>query len=263
MKKIILLAVVVLSLSTLSGCQSTGLNPLAIPDAFTNFESPEVKFTLPSQKMSTSTGISGISFDSFHNGPSSSQQKLNWKIIDKNTLEVHRREDNGIAGSGVMYKVNYKIDYQGDDLVVTFKPISSKVYQQGFIGKKDVPNFDITEFLSTAVFEHKFEINSEYPADSIKANFERLLPKKQTSPYEMKEMMMARMAGKKVSVKDWYVLQLDTSKTWIQVESFPYRKGSKVVITTKVNTAKSANNTIDVKQVFNEIEKKVASIVNS
>lgn len=53
---------------------------------------------------------------------------------------VHSRVDNGTAGSGVKYKVGYKItpDANGG-YTVGFNPQSRSEYQQGLIGKFPIP----------------------------------------------------------------------------------------------------------------------------
>ena len=50
-------------------------------------------------------------------------------------------------------------------------------YQHEFILPFDVPSIDIAAYLKNSQFKTKFEINSEYSSQSVKANFDRLMKK--------------------------------------------------------------------------------------
>jgi len=258
MNKRILMLITMVMLVT--SCKSTDVNPLHVTDQYQDISEVNVKYVIPTKNLELNRGIAGVTFDSFRQGKSSKQNKLFWKKIDERTFEVHRRVDNGISGSGKIYIVNYSTVTKGDDTIITFNPIKTKSYQQGFIGKFDVPEFNINNFLSSSNFKYKFEINSDFPSNSVKGNFDRLLRKKVPSHSEMKQMMLARMSGKTTSSKDWYVLD---SYTLLNVESFPYRNGSKVVIEAKIRTKKNSENLINLSELFKSINSQIVTIVNS
>lgn len=131
-----------------------------------------------------------------------------------NALEVERRTDNGVAGSGIIYTIDAIIVSDPNSTTITLIPKTQKTYQEGLILPFPVPNFDIAEYLSTATLDYKFELYSEYQVDSAKANFERIL-------------------GKSFGSRDIYKLELEDEEFEIKTDIYPYRNGSKIVINTQ------------------------------
>ncbi|PKG36963.1 hypothetical protein [Psychromonas sp. Urea-02u-13] len=261
MKKTML--ALVIGASVLSGCKTTDVNPLAIADEYQQVQGVDVTYIIPSEYVNDKIGINGVEFATFHKGTQTKQERLSANKISNNSFEVHRRTDNGTSGSGVLYQISYSSSVKGEDTLIQFQPFQTKSYQQGFIGKFDVPNFNVQQYLSTSQFSVKFEINSEYPSDAVKANFDRVLPKKQYSKEDMQKMMLAKLSGKKVSSEDLYVLDVDGNDTWLQVEAFPYRKGSKVVIKAMLNTNPNGGNTVNLSDLIEKIKLNVTEIVDS
>jgi len=247
----------------LSGCVSNDINPLHISDVYTPTNVSSVKYIAPTSNINISDGISGITFDSYSYGPASKQHKLFYKKVDQDTFEVHRRVDNGVGGSGIIFHVDFTSINEGNNTIIEFKPTESKSYQQGFIGKFDVPELDITNFLTKTNAVHTFEVNSEYPADAVKANFERMLKKKQPNQKELQQMMIARMSGKQVSISDSYVLSGSGFEAMLKVESFPYRNGSKVVVTSNLTTTSNLQNEVNLSEIYKVLESEVTKIINS
>jgi len=112
------------------------MSPLHISDEYTSISGIEVQYIVPTNALSLDKGIKGITFNRYRYGARSKQNKLMWKVIDNDTFEVHRRIDNGVAGSGVIYLVDYASKQDKDITTLTFKPTKTKTYQQGFIGKR-------------------------------------------------------------------------------------------------------------------------------
>lgn len=111
-------------------------------------------------------------------GHRTAQQKL-FLSKKSDSVEVHRRVDNGTAGSGIIYTLKFSEEDQPTQTVLKFSSIAQepKKYQEGLFGKFDVPVFSEEEALKTLLsgkIGYQVEIDTQYPVDSIKANFKRL-----------------------------------------------------------------------------------------
>lgn len=78
-------------------------------------------------------------------------ERLLYEDFTDKSFIVHRRTDNGSAGSGIKYKINYSVEDFEHSLGyrVILKPISYYEYQQGLIGKFPIPNYDINDLRKT------------------------------------------------------------------------------------------------------------------
>ena len=139
-----------------------------------------------------------------------------------------------MAGSGIKYLVNYDVNQESNGYSVTMRPTQSTAYQEGLIGKFDVPSFSPNDLQNTirngSVF-FKFEIDSKYGVDSVAANFKRLSKK-------------ARR-GNIITNRDQNVP--------FEFKAVPYRDGSKTVIEVVIFAAETSENTFD----FGILEKEI------
>lgn len=169
---------------------------------------------------------------------------------------VEKRTHNGTIGSGAVYTVNETTERTSESNIVTYQPVKMSSYQQGLILPFPVPSMDIVDYLSNTQFKTKFEINSEYPSQSVKANFDRLMNK-------VRKNFRIYGSNSKLALDDYYMLDVEGAKVVMLVESFPYRNGSKVVVNAVVQTQKSNNNVIDVDSIIKSVEAKIAKVINS
>ncbi len=186
--------------------------------------------------------IAGLFLGSKKWGTETKQEKI-ITSINNNRMIVERREDNGVAGSGLIYSIDVENILKGKNRVVTFIPKKVKPYQQGIILPFPLPTFDLRSYLASASVFHKFEVTSEYSQDAIKANFDRLLG---TTNTYLK-----------------YNLNSNNFSAELKVKIYPYRTGSKMVVDSTMFDMKILNNVINVSDNIKELEKRVKQIVQN
>ena len=128
------------------------------------------------------------------------------------SIEVHRRIDNGTAGSGIVFMVDYVQEDQSTHTLYKFKTQDGEPrrYQDGWLGKFPIPAFtekDALEALLSGTVGYSLEMNSEFPVNSIVANFRRLANGS---------------------------INLGAAKVRFKYDVTAYRAGSKIFITTEL-----------------------------
>lgn len=196
----------------------------------------QVTYILPKDIEKGPGTLSGLNFQRFNDGDSAKMESLSCSLTPKG-IEVHRRTDNTVAGSGIVYEVDVNIAHKADNTTVTLTPKTQKPYQEGLILPFPIPTFSIESYLSSATFYYQFEIDSNYNVDSIRANFDRTLH------------------GSK--------LELDDISVDFKYKVYPYRNGSKVVISSKLHSQRSKHGVIDVTYAIEELKRRIQSVVNS
>ncbi|HXE39833.1 MAG TPA: hypothetical protein VN639_15320 [Azonexus sp.] len=184
-------------------------------------------------------------------------------FIDKklpDSFIVHSRVDNGTAGSGVKYKVGYKMTSGADGgYVVDFNPESRSEYQQGLIGKFPVPPFNessLRGYLKSFTLRYKFEIDAQYGSDAIMANFLRMaVVKNQATGYA------DPVTGK--IYKQYFQVNYSGATANYTVQVFPYRNGSKAVINMELPVVETSPSTVDFGQIISDLRKQLTTIVQS
>lgn len=86
------------------------------------------------------------------------RQLIRVKNVSDNSFTVERRMDNGINGSGIVYKVDYNISHNPKDTIIKFTPVQSSTYQEGCLTPYAVPGFsekDLADFIVGHVVGHK------------------------------------------------------------------------------------------------------------
>jgi len=188
--------------------------------------------------------VKDINFRGFSSGSKNARDSLRFQKATENSFIVHRRIDNGMAGSGIRYLVNYEIKQENSGYSVTMKPSQSTAYQEGLIGKFDVPTFGPEELQNTirkgSVF-FKFEIDSQYSVDSVKANFKRL----------------SKKAG-----RGNFITNRDREVPF-EFKAVPYRDGSKVTMEVVIFASETSKNTFDFGVLEKEIKAKLTEIVKA
>ncbi len=244
---------VALFASTLAACKST---PPPADVSLTNI--PSVSYKLPLDQSIK------INFDTYNKCVSSYQGRCDKyekiKFVRKTgEVIVEKKTHNGLVGSGAVYTINEKTERTADSSIVTYQPVKKSSYKQGLILPFAVPNMDITSYLSNIQFKTKFEINSDYPSQSVKANFDRLMKK----AHRGFRYHGSTSTTSKLALEDSYMVDVEGVQVVMLVESFPYRNGSKVVVNAVVQTRKSNSGVIDVTTIMKRIEEKVTEVINS
>lgn len=180
--------------------------------------------------------------DTFVRGKESKREKLSYQFNDEELL-IERSTDNGVVGSGIIYNVRYKSTPKGENRIVTFSPYMKHPYQEGLIMPFPVPSFDITSYLSRAKMESDFEVNTEYPKESILGSIERF--------------------GYKKCINQNCSIEFNNNSYGLLLKVFPYRNGSKLVAHITIFTKEPHDNIINVRKLFNDIKSHITEIATS
>ena len=168
----ILKCLLFLSLISLSSCVKD-FQLLPEKDIFEKLEKKSVQYKIPSLT-SDSESMSKLNFFEYSTGANSKFDRLLIHNIDSNTLKLERKTDNGSVGSGLIYKINISEEKTLNSTNIIYTPEELTTFQNGLILPFKVPEFDVSDYLSKKGYiYYNFEINSEYPPSSIKANFAR------------------------------------------------------------------------------------------
>ena len=249
--RIILVLVAIAStacVTTLSGVTPTPINVAAITYNVPNFDGVIKERGL----------IRDISFSSTFRSvpPGARYERLLYENITPSSFVVHRRVDNGIAGSGIKYMVNYTVTESNSGYSIIMQPQYYTTYQQGLIGFP-VPKFgenDLRNELTSGALYYKFEINSPYNPESVYTNFLRLVKNEGLRPSE-KDLVTGK------NFKNKFILPLRNKEVRFVVVTYPYRNGSKVIVLAKIPGTETSPNTIDFGVLVREIEQKLMKIV--
>jgi len=205
--------------------------------AVEDIDNIRIVYVVP-RNISNKGDIDGLFLSSKEWGKESKREKIISSFGDAK-MQVERRVDNGAAGSGLIYSIDVENVLKGDNKIITLLPKKVTPYQDGLILPFPVPKFDLKTYLSSATVFHKFEVVSEYPENSIRANFDRLL---------------------KTSGSSYELLTHDFSSI-LKVKIYPYRKGSKVIIESRLFDMRAFDNTINVSKNIKDIEMRINNII--
>ena len=213
-----------------------------LPEKATTKEITNLKVTyIIPQNVLSSKGINGLHFPNRHWGRDTKQEKI-LVNFDSRMLQIERRTDNGVAGSGLIYNVSITKVNESTNKLIILHGESIRTYQDGLIMPFPLPDFDLESYLTSATVEHDFELNSEFPVESIRATFDRMLEKSGDNDYE---------------------LHLSNASVSIRIKIDPYRNGSKILINAKLFSMKPMSNIIDVSKSISELESYIKNIINS
>lgn len=175
--------------------------------------------------------------------------RLLTESLTPNSFVVHARTDNGVAGSGVKYSVNYAIDELTSGYQVRFTPESRSTYQTGLIGRFPIPPFDesdLRKHLTSLQIVYKFEVDSSYNSESVISNFTRLARAKAYAR-GWADPVTGKIFGRT------FVSELRGNEMTYVVEVFPYRSGSKAVITAIIPGVETSAHTVDFSILIREV----------
>jgi hypothetical protein len=255
MKKVLTSFALTVSLS-MFGC--AGMTPAPVQNIPLP-NSKQISVIIPNDSAIVASKITQINCDGQYGGRKERQEKLFVKNKTANTFSIERRTDNGVAGSGVIYDLNYAIEKDSDKTIVKIQPTQYRTYQQGLIGSFEVPNFseeDLANYIANQPVYYNLELASQYNTDSTYANFVRLAEK---APFKSGEK--DPITGK--IFKDKFALPYKTGKIFFTLETFPYRNGSKAVIHVVVPGNFTSESTVDYGIILKELKAQLEGIVNS
>jgi hypothetical protein len=190
---------------------------------------------------------------------------MRWQIT-KSGFSVERYM--GIAGGGdsifesVKYEGTITSGFDGGTKKLTFSPQTMNTLSKPnmFSGKKMYSlEFSPTQMVSAAKkseYFWQFEVNSEFNSESTYANFARLARKEVTSISGEKDSV----SGKIFKVRYW--VRVADQEMPINVETYPYRNGSKVVVYANLR-GDALGNTVDFSKTADMLKAEVERIVKS
>lgn len=247
-KKIITVALLA---SSLVACKST---PPPADVSLTN--NPSITYKLPLDQSVD------IKFDTYNRcveyGDSGSCMKSHMLKFERKAgnVVVERRVASPINSAGSKYTIQETTSRDGGNSIITYQPLKLSSYETGLLAP-NAPKIDLADYLSTTQFSTKFEINSDFPSVSVKANFDRLMNKARN------DFRVYGNTSSDLDLEDYYMVDVEGAQVVMLVESFPYRNGSKIVVNAVVQTRKPSNGVIDVAAIMKSLEEKVGEVVNS
>ncbi|MCL1139384.1 hypothetical protein [Shewanella pneumatophori] len=237
--------------ATLTACKSTPPADVSLMDT------PSVRYKLPLDR------AIDIRFNTYNrcvnSGSSGCGKYDNIKLAQgKDSILVERRVHNGIAGSGAVFSIDKKTERTEKATIVTYQPVKMSSYHEGLLFSFGIPKLDITNYLSQSQFKTKFEVDSDYSSQSVKANFDRLM-QKASRDFRIYE----ENTNSKLDLEDYYMVDLDGAQVVMLIETFPYRDGSKVVVNAVVQSKETGSGLVDVSAILKSVEEKVSQVVKS
>lgn len=240
----------------LAGC--AGITPQ--PAQNVQLTNPQtITVIVPNDKAVDASKLTRINFDNRWAGHKEKQEKITVGNKTNSSFNVERRTDNGTAGSGKIYSVNYMIENVNDSTVIKYQPVTYRTYQQGLVMPFAVPVFteqDLTEYLISQPVYYNLEINSQYNTESTYSNFIRLVERTKVKQGE-KDPVTGKI------FKDKFALNYKGEKIYFSLESFPYRNGSKVIVHLVVPGSFTSENVVDFGIILNDIKTQLEGVANS
>jgi len=219
----------------------------------------ELTVIIPYDKEVDAILFTNINFTKERWGRTTRQEKITTFDKTAEEFKVERRTDNGTSGSGKIYTVIYMVKKKTESMEFNFKASSFETYQEGLILPFAVPEFseeDLLKFIARQQLYLSLEINSQYNTESIYANFMRMAEKAPFYPGEKDPV-----TGK--AYKDKFEMNSKFGKITFTLEAYPYRNGSKAVVHLSVPGTFTSRNTVDFREIINEIRSQLEAIVNS
>jgi hypothetical protein len=186
-------------------------------------------------------------------------ERLLYQEKTESSFVVHRRSDNGRAGSGIKYLVSYLVNESASGYTVRLIAKEYETYQDGLVLKIPVPKYGTKELRDTllaANLHYRFEIDSPYKPEAVYSNFIRLTKRESFRSGE-KDPVTGKI------FKDRFVLNNRNREVPFVVETYPYRDGSKVVAYIVIPAVETSANTVDFSVIIREIELQLTNIVRS
>ena len=166
------------------------------------------------------------------------------------TLHVHRRDDNGTAGSGLKYEVNVTSSPVDGATELGFTQTGAPhEYREGLVLRFPVPSFtdqDLIAALASGSIGFQWERNTEFPVESIAANF-------------------ARLANGQPARGNNYngLIEVGGSPVSFVYRIVPYRNGSKVLVNASLTQEAVVNGVIDFAPLVVGFEDALTAVVDA
>lgn len=191
---------------------------------------------------------------------SNQRNQIFYENKNEDTFVVHRRRFHPAASAGIRYTVAYEERETENSFSVVFQPRSFDTYNETLIGSADShPAFSVDELmdrLSSGQIHYRFEIDSQYNSEAVYANFVRL-----TTQNPFRGGRRDPVSGK-IFQNEFFIVHRDAEVRFV-VETFPYRDGSKAVISARIPAVMTSANTIDFTQLVNEIEQRLVDLIDA
>lgn len=180
--------------------------------------------------------------------------------VSPQQLEIERRVETRLRKgiSAKRFRLNYVLEQNDAGYKLTLQPVDSISYRTTWLNPFPVPPFeerDLNQVLMGPTLPIAVEFDSEYNVDSVYANYlrmaQRIRPeggKADPSTKVLRDEMSVMVRGKRVQ---------------FQLQIFPYRNGSKAVITADLPAALTSPNTVDFSVLLNELREKLAAITRA
>lgn len=223
-----------------------GIRPALADDASTAAVTVKVPVSLSIERTGPFAGFRFEFTRTSRKGESTEYQRLSVKELPGGELQFHRRNDNGVAGSGVVATVKYSKAESPGEVVMTFEQVSASTYQEGLLLKKAIPAFTMKDVLLGGSVYVKFELDSEYPVDAVRSNFKRLTT------------LSSSPGG-----QEMWRLTTPSGQQYVQLQFFPYRNGTKLTASAVIAGRETSPGAIDFGQLIQEVQAAVRAIVKS
>lgn len=163
-------------------------------------------------------------------------------------------------GSAIVYNVSKTITETDDAMIVEFTPNTVLKVSEALVIGFAIPQLNIYDYLTRTQIKTSFEIDSEFPSTSVKANFDRLLPKVR---YVNRYIKTNRQSiDSNLKQQDLYEMVVsDQAKVFINIQTFPYRNGSKVITEAFVEVNSEGNSEINLVEIMKNVQTKVQNII--
>ena len=158
----------------------------------------------------------------------------------------------------VTYSVKKTISKTDSGLEIQLVPTdkSSKIpfdVMQAAFNPGDFTVKELNDLLATPIFKVSLEFNSQYSVDSTASNFKRLGKKvKYRSPVKEQTGNLT---------KHYYEIEGDNDSYTVGLEVFPYREGSKVVLTSWLSVAQVSENHYNMTPAIADLKGTVEKII--
>lgn len=236
------LTIISIAFFILTGCAN---KPLLLPPkvGIKEIQANKITYILPRDAENGSQTLCGLNFSHYSTVNAKLKTEILYSHLTHNGIEVEKKIYDPTESSGVIYTVDTQIaSVKPNSIIVTLIPKTKQTYQDGGDSQLLIPDIDIEKYLLTAAISFRFEIDSEYPPEAVKANFAR------------------RLKGSKTSI---FRLTDEYGEFAVKVDITPYKKGSKIIISTTLYNTKTDRNVIDVVQRVKDVKAEIQKIINS
>lgn len=251
------------ALVSLAGCVVTSQTKPAEPVTSTQLTMLPITYQVPDDPgiIRRSGIIEDLTFASFSNYSPGKRDKLFAKQNGNSSILIERRTEteNGIAGSGKRYRVDFTVEKNDVGYKAILQPKEYSTYQQGLILPFAVPKFDDKDLLDnllTAQLYYKLEIDSEFNTESTHANFMRML-KTRTYYNGEKDPVTGKI------FTQHFILPYRDKEVLFVLETYPYRNGSKAVMHLRIPAVLTSPNLVDYKLILDEVKAKLTEVIRA